>query len=109
MIIGVDYPDLVVILAHGGRPLWMNEAFFLVRRHKNMYMDISGIPPQKLMEYFPRIEEIADKVLLGHRLAGPGRSCRHRQHREISALPISPASQQKILYDNAARLFPVRA
>jgi len=50
--VGIDYPNLVVILAHGGRPLWMNEAFFLVRRHKNMYMDISGIPPQKLMEYF---------------------------------------------------------
>ena len=61
--LGVDYPNLVVILAHGGRPLWMNEAFFLVRRHKNMHMDISGIPPQQLMEYFPRIEEIADKVL----------------------------------------------
>jgi len=42
--VGIDYPNLVVILAHGGRPLWMNEAFFLVRRHKNMYMDISGIP-----------------------------------------------------------------
>ena len=40
--VGVDFPDLVVILAHGGRPLWMEEAFFLVRRHKNMYMDISG-------------------------------------------------------------------
>jgi len=34
----------------------MNEAFFLVRRHKNMYMDISGIPPQKLLEYFPRMK-----------------------------------------------------
>ncbi len=44
--VAVDYPDLVIILAHGGRPLWMDEAFFLVRRHKNMYMDISGIPPQ---------------------------------------------------------------
>nr|HEV7954386.1 amidohydrolase family protein [Candidatus Acidoferrales bacterium] len=63
--VSIDYPNLVVILAHGGRPLWMNEAFFLVRRHKNMYMDISGIPPQKLMEYFPRIEDIADKVLWG--------------------------------------------
>jgi uncharacterized protein len=69
----IDYPNLVVILAHGGRPLWMNEAFFLVRRHKNMYMDISGIPPQKLMEYFPRIEDIADKVLWGARI-GPGRA-----------------------------------
>jgi len=28
---------------------------------------------------------------------------------KFRALPISPAIQQKILYDNAARLFPVRA
>src|SRR5260370_14526035 len=68
----IEYPKLVVILAHGGRPLWMNEAFFLVRRHKNMYMDISGIPPQKLMEYFPRIEDVADKVLWGTDWPGPG-------------------------------------
>jgi uncharacterized protein len=70
--VGVDFPNLVVILAHGGRPLWMEEAFFLVRRHKNMYMDVSGIPPQKLMEYFPRLEEVADKTLFGTDWPGPG-------------------------------------
>jgi hypothetical protein len=37
-------------------------AFFLVRRHKNMYMDISGIRPQELMVYFPGLEDIFDKV-----------------------------------------------
>jgi predicted TIM-barrel fold metal-dependent hydrolase len=105
--LGVDFPDLVVILAHGGRPLWMNEAFFLVRRHKNMYMDISGIPPQSLMEYFPRIEEIADKVLFGTDWPGPGVPGVLGNIAKFRALPISPASQQKILYDNAARLFPV--
>jgi uncharacterized protein len=105
--LGVDFPDMVVILAHGGRPLWMEEAFFLVRRHKNMYMDISGIPPQKLMEYFPRIEEIADKVLFGTDWPGPGVPGVIGNIEKFRALPISPASQQKILYDNAARLFPV--
>jgi uncharacterized protein len=105
--LGVDFPDLVVILAHGGRPLWMNEAFFLVRRHKNMYMDISGIPPQSLMEYFPRIEEIADKVLFGTDWPGPGVPGVLGNIAKFRALPISPVSQQKILYDNAARLFPV--
>ena len=105
--IGVDFPDLVVILAHGGRPLWMEEAFFLVRRHKNMYMDISGIPPQKLMEYFPRIEEIADKVLFGTDWPGPGVPGVLGNIEKFRALPISPASQQKILYDNSAKLFPV--
>ena len=106
--VGVDFPDLVVILAHGGRPLWMEEAFFLVRRHKNMYIDISGIPPQKLMEYFPRIEEIADKVLFGTDWPGPGVPGVRGNIEKFRALPISPAAQQKILYDNAARLFPVR-
>jgi hypothetical protein len=106
--VGVDFPDLVVILAHGGRPLWMNEAFFLVRRHPNMYMDISGIPPQKLMEYFPRIEEIADKVLFGTDWPGPGVPDVLGNIAKFRALPISAAAQQKILYGNAARLFPVQ-
>ena len=105
--VSIDYPDLVVILAHGGRPLWMNEAFFLVRRHKNMYMDISGIPPQKLLEYFPRLEEIADKVLFGTDWPGPGVPDVRGNIDKFMAVPLSGAARQKILYDNAAKLFPV--
>ncbi len=106
--VSVDFPDLVVILAHGGRPLWMNEAFFLVRRHKNMYMDISGIPPQKLLEYFPRLEEIADKVLFGTDWPGPGVPDVRGNIEKFLALPLNEEARRKILYDNAARLFPVR-
>ena len=105
--VSIDYPNLVVILAHGGRPLWMNEAFFLVRRHKNMYMDISGIPPQKLLEYFPRLEEIADKVLFGTDWPGPGVPDVRGNIEKFLAVPLSDAARQKILYDNAAKLFPV--
>jgi predicted TIM-barrel fold metal-dependent hydrolase len=105
--VSIDYPDLVVILAHGGRPLWMEEAFFLVRRHKNMYMDISGIPPLKLLEYFPRIEEVADKVLWGTDWPGPGVPEIRRNMEQFRSLPISESAKSKILYDNAARLFPV--
>lgn len=104
--VGIDYPDLVVILAHGGRPLWMHEAFFLVRRHKNMYMDISSIPPQKLLEYFPRIEEIADKVLWGTDWPGPGVPTVKGNMDKFHALPLSREVKRKILYDNANRLFP---
>ena len=104
--VGVDYPNLVVILAHGGRPLWMHEAFFLVRRHKNMYMDISSIPPQKLLEYFPRLEEIADKVLWGTDWPGPGVPNIKGNMDRFQALPLRPEIKRKILYDNAHRLFP---
>jgi hypothetical protein len=102
----IDYPNLVVILAHGGRPLWMNEAFFLVRRHKNMYMDISGIPPQKLLEYFPRIEEIADKVLWGTDWPGPGVPEIKGNIDKFQSLPLTEKSKRQILYDTAAKLFP---
>jgi predicted TIM-barrel fold metal-dependent hydrolase len=102
----IDYPNLVVILAHGGRPLWMDEAFFLVRRHKNMHMDISGIPPQKLLEYFPRIEDVADKVLWGTDWPSPGVSDMRGNIQKFDALPLQSATKRKILYDNAARLFP---
>jgi len=104
--VSIDYPNLVVILAHGGRPLWMNEAFFLVRRHKNMYMDISGIPPQRLMEYFPRIEDVADKVLWGTDWPGPGVPEIRGNIEKFKALAIGEAAKRKILYHNAARLFP---
>jgi uncharacterized protein len=105
--VSIDYPNLVVILAHGGRPLWMEEAFFLVRRHKNMYMDISGIPPLKLLEYFPRIEDIADKVLWGTDWPGPGVPGIRKVLDQFQSVMISDSARQKILYDNAARLFPV--
>lgn len=63
--VAVDFPKLKILLAHGGRPLWMETAFFLVRRHPNVYLDISGIPPKSLLRYFPRLEEIATKTLFG--------------------------------------------
>jgi hypothetical protein len=68
----VDFPNLKIIMAHGGRPLWMNECFFLIRRSSNVYMDISSIPPQRLLDYFPRLEEIADRVMFGSDWPGPG-------------------------------------
>ncbi len=104
--VAVDFPRLVLILAHGGRPLWCDEAVFLLRRHPNVYMDISSIPPQRLLDYFPRLEEFADKVLFGSDWPGPGVPDIAGNIRKFLALPLSRAAQRKILWENAARLFP---
>ncbi len=106
--VAVDFPDLTILLAHGGRPLWMNEAFFLVRRHRNVFLELSGIPPQRLMEYFPRLEEVADKSIFGTDWPGPGVPEIAGNIRTFQTLPLSAEAQRKILYDNAARLFPPR-
>ncbi|MDH3571930.1 MAG: amidohydrolase family protein, partial [Gemmatimonadota bacterium] len=44
--VAIDFPDLTILMAHGGRPLWMDEAFFILRRHRNVYLELSGIPPK---------------------------------------------------------------
>ncbi|MBA2564308.1 MAG: amidohydrolase [Gemmatimonadetes bacterium] len=104
--VAIDFPDLVLLLAHGGRPFWMEQAFFLVRRFPNVHLDISGIPPQHLLtRYFPRLEEIAGKALYGSDWAGPGVPHFGRLAEECRGLPIERAKLQEILAGNAMRLF----
>lgn len=102
----IDFPDLTVIMAHGGRPLWMEQAFFLMRRHKNVWMDISGIPPAKLLEYFPRLDEIADRVLWGTDWPSPGVKDMRENLDRFLALPLADDVKRKVTAENALRLFP---
>lgn len=103
--VAVDFPTLRIVLAHGGRPLYMETCFFLVRRHPNVWMDVSGIPPRRLLEYFPRLASIADKVLWGTDWPGPGVTSPRRNVEDFTGLGLPPDMQRRILYDNAARLF----
>ncbi len=101
----VDFPKLKIILAHGGRPLWMDEAFFLLRRSRNVFLDISSIPPQNLLEYFPRLEQIADQVLFGSDWPGPGVKDIGANLEKFRALPLSEETKRKILRGNAVKVF----
>lgn len=103
--VACDFPDLRIVLAHGGRPLYMETCFFLVRRHPNVWMDVSGIPPQRLLEYFPRLQDIASKVLWGTDWPGPAVTSPRRNVESFRSLPLADATQQRILYDNARKFF----
>ncbi|MBI3988372.1 MAG: amidohydrolase, partial [candidate division NC10 bacterium] len=63
--VAVDFPDLPLVLAHGGRGFWYDQAFFLAQLHENVSLEISGLPPKNLLQYFPRLERIAHKVIFG--------------------------------------------
>ena len=103
--VAVDFPKLKILLAHGGRPLWMDTAFFLVRRHPNVYLDLSGIPPKTLLEYFPRLEEIAHKSLFGTDWPGPGVPDIKQNLDDFRALPLSEASMKRMLEGTAAEVW----
>ena len=104
--VAVDFPRLKILLAHGGRPLWMHTAFFLVRRHPNVYLDISGIPPKTLLKYFPRLEEIASKTLFGTDWPGPGVPEIKQNLEDFRALPLSEQSREQILAKTALAIWP---
>jgi len=103
--LAVDFPKLKIVLAHGGRPLWMETATFLARRFPNVHLDVSSIPPQKLLEYFPRLEEMADKVLWGSDWPAPGVPGMRENADRFLALPISDGAKRRIAHENARRLF----
>ena len=104
--VAVDFPGLTLILAHGGRPLWMEQAFFLVRRFPRVHMDISSVPPRSLLRFFPRLAEVADKVLYGSDWPAPGVRSMGANLRDFQALGLPADAQTKILETNARRIFP---
>ena len=103
--VGVDFPELVVILAHLGRPLYPETSFFLLRRHPRFYGDVSGIPPQGLLRYFPRLADVADKLLWGTDWPGPMVPGMRENLDEFLALDLAEDVRRKLLQDNADRLF----
>lgn len=100
--VAIDFPDLNILMAHSGRPFWYDQAFWMARQHENVYMEISGLPAKKLLDYFPRLEMIADKVVYGS--DWPGNPDLSNNVQAVRDLPISEDSKQAILYDNAARI-----
>jgi len=107
--IAVDFPDLTIVLAHGGRPIWTESAMFLARRFPNVWLDISGTPPSRLLDYFPRLSRFSDKVLFGTDWPGPGVRDIGANLEAFRALPLSADEQRRILEENPLRVFPRRA
>ena len=103
--VAVDFPRLPIILAHAGRPLYMKTAVFLARRHPNVRLDLSGIPPKSLLQYLPRLEDLADRCLWGTDYPSPGIPSMRRNVEDFLALPISGDAKRKILWENAETLF----
>jgi predicted TIM-barrel fold metal-dependent hydrolase len=103
--VAVDFPDLTLLQVHSGRGFWYDRAYFLAKLHPNVYMEISGLPPQKLLDYFPELERVADKVIFGS--DWPGMPNIKRNIDIIRGLPLKEETKEKILGGNAARILGI--
>jgi predicted TIM-barrel fold metal-dependent hydrolase len=83
----------------------MEQAFFLVRRFANVFMDVSGIPPKTVLRYFPRLADVADKVLYGSDWPSQGVKSMAANVNAFRALDLPADALAKILDGNSRKLF----
>ena len=102
--VAVDFPDLTIILCHGGRMLWYDRAAALVRLHKNVYFDVSGLPPQRLLDYWPDLERLSDKVLFGSDWPDADIGNNLETFRNLT---LSEEAKHKILWANGSRILAI--
>lgn len=49
-----DFPTLNIVLAHGGRGWWYDAAAILALSYRNVWIELSGLPPRRIPEYYAR-------------------------------------------------------
>src|SRR5918912_1405 len=100
-----DFPDLTVVLAHGGRGWWYDEAGFMTMMRENVWIEVSGLPPQKLPEYYERygFERLAQKMIFG--TDWPGVPGLKKNALAFFELGLDPETVKLILHENAERVY----
>jgi predicted TIM-barrel fold metal-dependent hydrolase len=100
-----DFPGLTVVLAHGGRGWWYDAAAFLALSRPNVWIELAGLPPRRLPEYYAR----HDFARLCRRFvfatdwpAVPGIA---RNARAVAALCPDDETRALVLGGNAARIY----
>lgn len=102
--VAVDFPDLTVLMAHGGRMAWYDEAMTMARLHKNVYIELSGIAVKKLLQLFPDMERFSHKFVFGTDWPQVSPS---KNITAIRSFGLSEAAQERILGGNAARILGI--
>jgi predicted TIM-barrel fold metal-dependent hydrolase len=100
-----DFPELDVVLAHGGRGWWYDAAAFLALAHDRVWIELSGLPPRRLPEYYARFNwtRLSRKMIFGTDWPGiPGIA---ENARAVAALCPDDETRRLVLAGNAARVY----
>ncbi len=101
-IVARDFPDLTVIMSHGGYP-FVNEAIFACMRNANVYMDLSEYELAPMADIYVRAlnTHIGDKVVF----ASAHPFVEQAEAIEIYRnLDLTPEVRRKVMYENARRI-----
>ena len=100
-----DFPDLNVVLAHGGRGWWYDAAAFMALTYDTVWLELSGLPPKRLPEYYAKYDlaRLARRWIFGTDWPGvPGTA---QNARAVVGLGLSADVASDVLGGNATRLY----
>ncbi|MQA87311.1 MAG: amidohydrolase family protein [Streptosporangiales bacterium] len=106
-----DFPDLTIILAHGGRGWWYDAAAFMALSRDNVWIELSGLPPKRLPTYYRNadLDRLAAKFIFATDWPGaPGIKVNAEAVRDVlTGLGIDREILERVFYRNAASLYRI--
>jgi len=100
-----DFPDLTIVLAHGGRGWWYDTAAFITLMRPHVYIEVSGLPPRRLRDYYKNFdfERLARKMIFG--TDWPGVPGPRANARAIADLGLTRETLARVFHENARRIY----
>jgi uncharacterized protein len=100
-----DFPDLTIVLAHGGRGWWYDAAAFLALARPQVWIEISGLPPRRLPEYYAKYDfaRLARKMIFG--TDWPGSPGLRVNAEAVLSLGMDRDTVEGVLYRNALEVY----
>jgi uncharacterized protein len=103
-----DFRQLTVVLAHGGRGWWYDAAAFLALSNDRVWIELSGLPPSRLREYYARHNwaRLTRRMIFATDWPGvPGIAANARA---VAALCPDEATAALVLAANARRVYNLK-
>jgi predicted TIM-barrel fold metal-dependent hydrolase len=99
------FPDTQIVLAHGGRGHWYQDAADMAVRYPNVWLDLAGLPPKRLPAYYEGFDlaQLARKWIFGTDWPGvPGIAANATA---IAGLGLPPDVLSGVLAGNARHVY----
>jgi uncharacterized protein len=103
-----DFPRLSIVLAHGGRGWWYDAAAFLATSSERVWIELSGLPPSRLREYYAKHNwnRLTRRMIFGTDWPGvPGIA---KNARAVAQLCPDEETAALVLAGNAARVYNLK-
>jgi uncharacterized protein len=103
-----DFRHLEIVLAHGGRGWWYDTAAFLALSNPNVWIELSGLPPSRLQDYYAKHSwsRLTRRMIFG--TDWPGAPGIAKNARAVAALCPDAETADLVLGQNAVEVYKLK-